>query len=56
MSYNKYYELFDRDDNRYYYFIDNNGKHVGINKFLFKEVSLDLLRDIRIDKILNYLM
>ena len=26
------YELFDRDNNEYYYFIDNKGNYVGVRK------------------------
>jgi hypothetical protein len=53
LSHNKWYELFDRCDYEYYYFIDNKGKYVGILKYNFKLISLAELREIRIKQTLD---
>jgi hypothetical protein len=53
LSYNKWYELFDRGSYDYYYFIDNKGNYTGLHKYYFKLITLAEYRESRINQILD---
>ena len=53
ITYQKLYEIFDRPDDTYYYFIDDIGMYVGIRKYNFEEISIEEYRERKLNILLE---